>query len=113
MNHDAQGPGYTDDEVEQATEQFLNRHLRPIAQRTGQRLGAILDQVPEDLMASSVFAYILANRAVARDSTIDVNTEAGTMFVGMLRQLPGREDEAAALVHELYTQIRAEAGIQD
>ncbi|WP_331719484.1 hypothetical protein [Streptomyces sp. NBC_01174] len=113
MNENAQGHGYTDDEVDQATEQFLRRHLQPIAQRTGQYIGDVLDQLPEDLMSTGVYAYILANRAVARDAQIDVNAEAGTMFVALLRQLPDREDVAAALVHDLYVEIRAEEGIQD
>ncbi|WP_329151212.1 hypothetical protein OG275_38255 (plasmid) [Streptomyces niveus] len=104
---------YTDEELDQATAQFLDRHLKPIARRTGRHIGEVLDELAEDLFSAGVLAYMLANRTAAQDPTVSANTEAGVLFLGMLRQMPGHEDQAAAMTGAVYRLARADAGIQD
>ncbi|MEV0926908.1 hypothetical protein AB0I99_17580 [Streptomyces spongiicola] len=104
---------YTEEELEKATAQFLDRHLKPIARRTGRHVGEVLDELAEDLFTGGVLAYMMANRMAEQDPTVNVNAEAGAMFLAMLRKMPGREALAKTLVGALYREIRAAEGIQD
>ncbi|MFC8671034.1 hypothetical protein [Streptomyces sp. NPDC057199] len=104
---------YSEEELDKAAAQFLDRHLKPIARSTGRHVGEVLDDLAEDLFTGGVLAYMMANRLAEQDATINVNAKAGVLFVAMLRKMPGREDLAAGLVSTIYRQARAAAGIQD
>lgn len=104
---------YSEEELDKATAQFLERHLKPIARSAGRHVGEVLDDLAEDLFTGGVLAYMMANRLAERDTSMDVNAKAGVLFVAMLRKMPGREDLAAGLVSTIYRQARAAAGIQD
>ncbi|WTD07570.1 hypothetical protein OH717_33945 (plasmid) [Streptomyces albidoflavus] len=104
---------YSDEELERATAQFLDRHLKPIARHTGRHVGEVLDELAEDLFSAGVLAYVMANRVVEQDPATDVNAEAGLLFLAMLRKMPGREALAETLVGGIYREIRAAEGVQD
>ncbi|MBW1603423.1 hypothetical protein JJV70_15185 [Streptomyces sp. JJ66] len=103
---------YSAEELSKATGQFLDRHLKPIAHRTGRHVGEVLDELAEDLFTGGVLAYMMANRMAEQDPAIDVNAEAGAMFLAMIRKMPGRVNLAKTLVGAIYREIRAAEGIQ-
>ncbi|OII59996.1 hypothetical protein BJP40_12050 [Streptomyces sp. CC53] len=102
-------PDFTPDEIDKATSQFIAFHVEPLAQRTGRHPVDILADLSEEVFSLSVLAYMLGNRAAAKDPGVNVRAEAAVLFLGMLRQTPGQEANAAALTRQVYEQARAEA----
>ncbi|ONI48528.1 hypothetical protein [Streptomyces sp. IB2014 011-1] len=114
MNDSAQTEAtYTDEEMEAATAHVVDRFLRPLAASSGQRVGDLLDHLPEDVFAAAVTAYMMAGRVSQEDGTAELHATAGCMFIAMLRMAPSQVGGLAALiVGALYHQIRAEEGIE-
>ncbi|MGW1667181.1 hypothetical protein [Streptomyces microflavus] len=51
---------YSAEELETATARFTARYLQPIAERNGESVAAVMEQVGEDFISAGVLAYLRA-----------------------------------------------------
>ncbi|MFD9850507.1 hypothetical protein [Streptomyces parvus] len=111
-NAQTEAATYTDEEMEAATAHVLDHFLKPLAASTGQHVGDLLDNTPEDVFAAAVTAYMMASRIAEEDPAAELHATAGQMFIAMLRMTPGQEAFAALITGAIYRQIRKEEGIE-
>ncbi|NWF31402.1 hypothetical protein HW130_35210 [Streptomyces sp. PKU-EA00015] len=111
-NAQTEAAAYTGEEMEAATAHVLDRFLKPLAATTGQHVGDLLDNTPEDVFAAAVTAYMMAGRIAQEDPTAELHATAGQMFIAMLRMTPGQEGFAALITGAIYRQIRTEEGVE-